>query len=89
MYHFRVPSSIFRRRNNAVEVRLNAERGDFAYAVLANKKPTQDDVNKKVKNLFMGGEYRNVEIRRPNLDGNTLRKHMIDFYVKVVPINYK
>ena len=34
----------------------------------------------------MGGEYKDVQIKRADLDGNTLRKHMIDFYIKVVPV---
>jgi hypothetical protein len=34
----------------------------------------------------MGGEYRDVVIKRADLEGNTLRKHMIDFYIKVVPL---
>ena len=93
VYHFSVPSMMLK-DGKEIDIRLNAQHGEFIYLVAAEKIPEVTQLENEGKGHWVGGGYKNVIIKANHMEPKTLdpinrigkaTSELISFYIRVLP----
>lgn len=93
VYHFSVPSAMLK-DDKEVEIRLNAENGEFVYLVAAERIPDVTQLDTRGQGHWRGGQYKPVVITGKDIDEKTLdpvgriagsKGELMSFYIRVFP----
>lgn len=93
VYHFSVPNAMLK-DDKEVEIRLNAENGEFVYLVAAERIPDVTQLDTRGRGHWRGGQYKPVVITGKDIDEEALdpvgriagsKGELMSFYIRVFP----